>query len=110
LEFLWIETDKVGGVRNSLPGLKDWEQFWDLKDAGSIQTQVRFKKDFHRNYKGDPIPDDFRLAGDSPGIGVAKRGRDLGADMDQVGPGLAYECFKQTPAYRQWLKDSGQSS
>src|SRR5262249_56577324 len=31
-----------------------------------------------------------------------------GADVDLVGPGKAYERWKQTPAYQQWLKDTKQ--
>jgi hypothetical protein len=106
-EFVWLELTKGGGTRGSLKTLAEWEQFWDLKNTGSIQGQVRFKKDIPRNYKGDPIQDDFRLADDSPGKGVGKGGKDLGADVDLVGPGAAYERFRKTPEYQQWLKDLG---
>jgi hypothetical protein len=54
------------------------------------------------------MPVDFRLADDSPAKGAGKDGIDLGADLDLVGPGAAYERWKQTPAYQQWLKDTGQ--
>ena len=37
-----------------------------------------------------------------------KDGKDLGADVDLVGPGPAYERWKKTPEYQQWLKDTGQ--
>src|SRR5262249_17302040 len=33
---------------------------------------------------------------------------DLGADVDLVGPGPAYERWQKTPDYQQWLKDTGQ--
>ena len=35
-------------------------------------------------------------------------GKDLGADVDLVGPGAAYERWKKTLEYQQWLKDTGQ--
>ena len=37
-----------------------------------------------------------------------KDGKNLGADVDLVGPGPAYERWKKTPEYQQWLKDTGQ--
>src|SRR6185369_7933420 len=42
------------------------------------------------------------------GYRAGKDGKDLGADVDLVGPGAAYERWKKTPAYQQWLKDTGQ--
>ena len=38
----------------------------------------------------------------------SKDGKDLGADVDLVGPGAAYERWKRTPDYQEWLKDTGQ--
>jgi hypothetical protein len=49
-------------------------------------------------------PFDLRLAADSKGHGAGEGGRDLGADLDLVGPGAAYERWKTTPDYQQWLK------
>jgi hypothetical protein len=51
---------------------------------------------------------DFRLLADSPGKGKGKGGRDLGADIQLVGPGAAYERWKQSAEYRQWVKETGQ--
>ena len=53
-------------------------------------------------------PDDFRLRPDSAGYRAGKDGKDLGADVDLVGPGPAYERWKKTPEYQQWLKDTNQ--
>ena len=53
-------------------------------------------------------PDDFRLRPDSAGYQAGKDKKELGADVDLVGPGAAYERWKKTPEYQQWLKDSGQ--
>jgi hypothetical protein len=36
-------------------------------------------------------------------------GRDLGADVDAVGPGAAYEAWKGTADYQKWLKVTGTS-
>jgi WD40 repeat protein len=53
-------------------------------------------------------PQDFRLRADSAGYRAGPDGKDLGADVDLVGPGAAYERWKQTPEYQQWLADTGQ--
>jgi hypothetical protein len=52
-------------------------------------------------------PADFRLRPDSAGYQAGKDKKDLGADVDLVGPGKAYERWKKTPEYQQWLKDTG---
>ena len=49
---------------------------------------------------------DFRLRPDSAGYRAGKDGKDLGADVDLVGPGLAYERWKKSPDYQQWLKET----
>jgi hypothetical protein len=51
-------------------------------------------------------PDDFRLRPDSAGYRAGPDGKDLGADIDLVGPGEAYERWKQTPEYHQWQKET----
>ena len=49
-------------------------------------------------------PADFRLAPGSPGKGKGEGGKDLGADVDLVGPGEAYEKWKKTREYEEWRK------
>lgn len=66
------------------------------------------RKDFPA-YRSHPVwadlqPADFRLAKGSPGQGVLPGGKDLGADVDLVGPGAAYERWKKTPEYQEWRK------
>jgi endonuclease YncB( thermonuclease family) len=51
-------------------------------------------------------PDDYRLLPDSAGYRAGKDKRDLGADVDLVGPGPAYERWKKTAEYRRWHKDT----
>jgi hypothetical protein len=53
-------------------------------------------------------PNHFRLRPDSAGFRAGKDGKDLGPDIDLVGPGPAYERWKKTPEYQQWLKETGQ--
>jgi hypothetical protein len=52
--------------------------------------------------------EDYRLLPDSLGYHAGERGRDLGADIDLVGPGLAYERWKTTPEYQEWSRASVQ--
>jgi hypothetical protein len=54
------------------------------------------------------LPKHFRLLPQSPGSRAGKDGRDLGADVDLVGPGEAYERWKKTPQYQKWLEETGQ--
>jgi hypothetical protein len=94
-------------------GLAGWKQLWGTAEEGSIEGSARF-------VGGDLLakadsallslsPDDFRLRADSPGYRASQDGKDLGADVDLVGPGPAYERWKKTPEYQQWLKDAGQA-
>src|SRR5262249_346995 len=96
-----------------LKGLAEWNQFWGLKDPGSMLGKVRMRGNVMQmltNAPGNITPDNFRLRADSAGYRAGKDGRDLGADVDLVVPGPAYERSKKTPEYRQWLKDTGQLS
>src|SRR5262249_36153352 len=54
------------------------------------------------------LPKHFRLLAASAGYPAGKDGKDLGADVDLVGPGEAYERWKKTPEYQQWRKKTGQ--
>jgi hypothetical protein len=90
----------------------DWNRFWGLKDTGSSEGAIRFQGgDLHGKAVADAAMlsfDDFRLRRDSAGYRAGKDGKDLGADADLVGPGKAYERWKTTPEYQQWLRDTGQ--
>jgi hypothetical protein len=92
--------------------LEDWKRFWDLEETDSQLGQAKFQGgDLHAKAVLTPhllTPEDFRLRPDSAGYKAAKDGKDLGADVDLVGPGAAYERWKKTPEYREWLKETGQ--
>jgi hypothetical protein len=78
--------------------LAAWEAFCGLKDTGSLQGRILLQ----------PDPADGRLEPGSAGKGAGPDGKDLGADVDLVGPGAAYERWKQTPEYQRWLWETGQ--
>ena len=92
--------------------LKDWNRFLNAEDADSLEGQARYQggslQAKTRTAVEQLTPEDFRLREGSPGYRAGKDGKDLGADVDLVGPGPAYERWKQTPEYQQWLKDTGQ--
>jgi len=92
--------------------LADWNRFWGLKDTESSQGVIRYHGgNLRAKATADAeklSPEDFRLRPDSAGYRAGKDGKDLGADVDLVGPGPAYERWKKTPEYQQWLKDIGQ--
>jgi hypothetical protein len=88
--------------------LDEWCQFWDMPATKSVQATAEFvggkvmdkpTADVHK-----VSPADFRLVKDSPGQGVLPGGKDLGADVDRVGPGKPYEEWKKTDEYKQWQK------
>jgi len=92
--------------------LATWRKFWGSPETGSVQGEIRYHGGdlATRVTEGaDKLtPEDFRLRADSAGYRAGKDGNDLGADVDLVGPGAAYERWKKTPEYQQWLKESGQ--
>jgi hypothetical protein len=88
--------------------LKDWQAVWRMSETKSEEVQPRFQGgDMFDRMRKEPWnlrAADFRLAPGSPGKGAGPGGKDLGADVDLVGPGEAYERWKQTPEYREWRK------
>src|SRR5262249_26816548 len=94
-------------------GLAGWKKVWTSAETGSVDGSVRFHGgNLLDRLQMDPekvTPQDYRLRPDSAGYRAGKDGKDLGADVDLVGPGAAYERWKKTPEYQQWLKDSGQA-
>jgi hypothetical protein len=103
-----IDTDRAIGPR----GLADWQLFWKDTDANSFEGPVRYQGGNLASRlaaaPGTLVAEDFRLRPDSAGYRAGKDGKDLGADVDLVGPGAAYERWKKMPEYQQWLKESGQ--
>jgi hypothetical protein len=93
-------------------GLEAWKRFWGGAEVDSLEGVLRFQGGnlLSRIYADlDQLtPGDFRLRADSAGYRAGKDGKDLGADVDLVGPGPAYERWKKTPEYQQWLKDTKQ--
>jgi hypothetical protein len=121
-ENLWRVVDQFvawGQARREKPdsphgprSLNAWKRFWGTTEASSIEGTVRYHGgDLRGRLATAPeklTPDDFRLRPDSAGYRAGKDGKDLGADVDLVGPGKAYERWKKTPEYQQWLKDTKQ--
>ena len=92
--------------------ITEWEALWGAGKTGSRVAPVRFERDdWQDRLAKDPHQvkaTDFRLRAGSSGKGEGEGGRDLGADVDLVGPGAAYERWRQTPEYREWLEMTGQ--
>jgi hypothetical protein len=112
LRFLDLSAEGV--FRTPAPSVKtlgDWKAFWQLADLDHREGQVQYQTvDLLVKLTHAPeqvTAEDFRLAAGSPGKGAGEGGKDLGADVDLVGPGPAYERWKQTPECQQWLKDTG---
>ncbi len=90
----------------------EWDRFWGSEHTGVRDGQVRYQGgNLQARLASEPEklgPEDFRLRPDSAGYRAGEDGKDLGAHIDLVGPGPAYERWQKTPAYQQWLKDTGQ--
>jgi hypothetical protein len=91
--------------------LDQWQQFAG-PEAGELRGKVLFAGDdvLTQSITGPErlLPKHFSLRPQSPGYRAGKDGKDLGADIDLVGPGPAYERWKKTPEYQHWLKETGQ--
>jgi hypothetical protein len=112
--FLTQNLSGERGAPTRIEQLDQWRQFSGSPERGCIEGSVKFQGgDLLAKAAADPehlTPEDFRLRPDSAGYRAGPDGQDLGADIDLVGPGPAYERWKQTPAFQQWLKDTGQSA
>jgi WD40 repeat protein len=105
---VWTPADPA--YLGQLATAAEWDGFWGLNDTKSVVGRPRFQPANIRVKPVDQItPEDFRLRADSPGYRAGKGGKDLGADVDLVGPGPAYERWKTRPEYQQWLKDTEQT-
>ena len=98
----WPGTSFAAPARS----LSEWNKFWGMGDTGSREGTIRYRGgDLHARAvrtSEQLTPDDFRLRPDSAGYRAGPDGKDLGADVDLVGPGKAYERWKQSPAYQEW--------
>jgi uncharacterized protein (TIGR03067 family) len=93
--------------------LDDWKNYWGIAELDSERGLAAFQGG-NLVAKGSRtpeqlMPEDFRLSSGSAGYKAGKDGKDLGADVDLVGPGEAYERWKQTPEYQGWLKETKQA-
>ena len=105
-------TTATENAQRKVDALAAWKKFWGSAETGSREGRARYKGgDVHTRMDREPenlTPEDFRARSDSAARGAGVGGRDLGADVDLVGPGHAYERWQKTPEYQQWLKVSGQ--
>lgn len=114
-EFLEMRSYVPGPPKPNLTAphnLAAWQQYWGLEETGSLQGNIRYQGgNLPARLVKNPeslTPEHFRLTPGSAGKGAGPGHRDLGAEVDLVGPGPAYERWKKTPAYQQWRKKTGQ--
>ncbi len=113
MEFVSFPDQHVP-LPKKLQTLADWKEFWSSEEEECLQEKAQFTGgNVVAKALNNPHairPEDLRLRPDSPGYRAGPDGKDLGADIDLVGPRPAYERWKKTPEYQQWLKDTGQTS
>src|SRR5262249_8119255 len=86
--FLWLHPQD----HRLLKDLAAWNTVWGHKDTGSVQAPVKLRGNPRQQVFVSPesiTVDDFRLRPDSAGYRAGKDKKDLGADVDLVGPGPA---------------------
>src|SRR5262249_14951401 len=109
---IWCGTVTGGEPVSGVNDLATWQRFWGSPESGSIEGEIRFVGGDPAGRPvgggGQPAPGDLRPLAGGAGYPAGKDGKDLGADVDLVGPGPAYERWKKTPEYQQWLKETGQ--
>ncbi len=77
--------------------LDDWNQLWEGVEEATTLGTPRFESlNSCRELDQAEDPKDWRLAPNSPGYQGGDDGQDLGADVDLVGPGQAYQRWRQT--------------
>jgi hypothetical protein len=112
IDLLWMRQSPEKASPVPTKTMADWKSLWGMDDLDSKRGKAKFQGgDLVAKAKLTPelvAPEDFRLRRDSDAYQVGKGGKDLGADVDLVGPGAAYERWKKTPAYQEWLKETGQ--
>jgi hypothetical protein len=84
--------------------LDEWRELWGRPEKESLQAAVEFQGGEMSDRPDRMPPSRFRLAPGSPGQGGGPGGKDLGADVDRVGPGKPYDEWRKTPEYEAWQK------
>src|SRR5262249_4887843 len=78
-----------------------WKKLWASGEGDAVEGRVKYQGgDLLARFRAAPeklTPEDFRLRADSAGYRAGPNGKDMGADVDLVGPGPAYERWKKTP-------------
>jgi serine/threonine protein kinase len=110
-------SGKLLSYANPLNTLAAWQNFWKLKpeSSGSLQAPIVFagqnldqRLEMNKSVAESIQPADFRLAEGCKGKGVGPGGKDLGADVERIGPGPAYEAWRKTPEYQEWQKKTSE--
>jgi hypothetical protein len=78
-----------------------WAHWWTPEEKNSFSGNFLYKGSLAA-HPGQVRADDFRLAPGSAGYRASRDGKDLGADIDFVGPGEAFDKWRQTAEYRSW--------
>lgn len=103
-----IDSNSKIVAEHALTTLEDWNDYWGVAEPGAAQGIIQYQGGNVRA-SAELKPDEFRLRLGSAGYRAGPDGKDLGPDIDLVGPGAAYERWKKTPEYQQWLKETGQT-
>jgi hypothetical protein len=109
--FLSLKKEgEVISAERAIGSMADWSRYWASPEAESLQGQVRLRGGgvWARltDHPSSLSLEDFRLLPDSPGHKAGDGARDLGANVDLVGPGAAYERWKLTPEYHEWKRST----
>ncbi len=97
----------------SVADLAAWSGYWGPTDSDSLQGRVQLQGGAILNglyASPEKIQaEDFRLRPDSPGHRAGPDGKDLGADVDLVGPGAAYDAGRRRRSISSGSRTPGES-
>ena len=103
-------ADLVGTKQPVIPRLEDT----DCEGHGAPGVRERriwpARRRSNGTTRGPPRrrPWESAMSNPTAGYRAGPDGKDLGPDIDLVGPGEAYERWKKTPEYQKWLEETGQ--
>jgi Protein kinase domain len=84
--------------------LEEWLQFWGPgSENDSSAAAITFRGEATK-LGPQALLGAFALQANNPGWRAGPAGKDIGADVDIVGPGAPYERWKNKKEYQEWLR------
>ena len=107
-QFLLLDQNPL------ISNLKEWQQFWSSPEEKCLREIATFAGgdllDLAARDPGEWRQATFALEAGGPGQGAGSGGKDLGANVDLVGPGKPYEEWKKPTSTEEWRRTEPRNS